>query len=146
MSNRRSRSASPFGWFTRVSRSTVRGISKLGDPSSPTFLQEVSLLHHDELHYPMVVHTSGYWDYYEDRVVELTALLGANQISIEHRYFGESRPVPTDWSKLTIEQMAADQHAIVTALKQVYEGKFITNGGSEMSSFPATTSGHDITE
>jgi hypothetical protein len=101
------------------------------DPQSPTFLQEVSLLHHDELNYPMVVHTSGYWDYYRDRVVELTALLGANQISIEHRYFGESRPVPTDWTKLTIDQMAADQHAIVSALRQLYEGAFITTGGSK---------------
>jgi hypothetical protein len=101
------------------------------DPSSPTFLQEVSLLHHDELHYPMVVQTSGYWDYYRDRAVELTAMLGANQISIEHRYFGESRPVPTDWSKLTIEQMAADQHVIISALKKIYEGSFITTGGSK---------------
>ncbi|HEX5062314.1 MAG TPA: S28 family serine protease, partial [Kofleriaceae bacterium] len=101
------------------------------DPNSATFLQEVSLLHHDELHYPMVVHTSGYWDYYLDRVVELTALLGANQISIEHRYFGESRPTPTDWTKLTIDQMAADQHEIVTALKKIYEGKFLTTGGSK---------------
>jgi hypothetical protein len=101
------------------------------NPSSPTFLQEVSLLHHDEINYPMVVHTSGYWDYYRDRVVELTGLLGANQISIEHRYFGESRPIPTDWSKLTIEQMAADQHAIISALKRVYDGKFLTTGGSK---------------
>jgi hypothetical protein len=101
------------------------------DPQSPTFLQEVSLLHHDELSYPMVVHTSGYWDYYLDRVVELTGLLGANQISIEHRYFGDSRPEPADWSKLTIEQMAADQHVIVTSLRRLYEGKFITTGGSK---------------
>lgn len=101
------------------------------DPQSPTFLQEVSLLHHDELSYPMVVHTSGYWDYYLDRVVELTGLLGANQISIEHRYFGDSRPEPADWSKLTIEQMAADQHVIVTSLRQLYGGKFLTTGGSK---------------
>lgn len=100
------------------------------DPQSPTFLQKVSLLHHDET-YPMVVYTSGYWDYYNDRVVELTGLLGANQISIEHRYFGESRPEPADWSKLTIEQMAHDQHAIVSALKRVYRGAFITSGGSK---------------
>ncbi|HEY5944361.1 MAG TPA: S28 family serine protease [Kofleriaceae bacterium] len=101
------------------------------DPNSATFLQEVSLLHHDELHYPLVVHTSGYWDYYLDRPVELTALLGANQISIEHRYFGESKPVPADYSKLTIEQMAADQHVIVTSLRRLYEGKFLTTGGSK---------------
>lgn len=100
------------------------------DPESPTFLQKVSLLHRDES-FPMVVYTSGYWDYYNDRVVELTGLIGANQISIEHRYFGESRPEPADWSKLTIEQMAHDQHAIVTALRQLYEGAFITSGGSK---------------
>jgi hypothetical protein len=101
------------------------------DPASPTFLQKVSLLHHDELNYPMVVHTSGYWDYYLDRAVELTTLLGANQISVEHRYFGESRPEPADWSKLTIEQMAHDQHVITTSLRKLYEGKFITTGGSK---------------
>src|SRR5574338_1267608 len=101
------------------------------DPGGPTFLQEVSLLHHDEKNYPMVVHTSGYWDYYRDRVVELTALLGANQISIEHRYFGESRPEPADWSKLTIDQMAADEHEIVSALRQLYEGAFISTGASK---------------
>jgi hypothetical protein len=100
------------------------------DPASPTFLQKVSLLHHDES-YPMVVHTSGYWDYYNDRVVELTGLIGGNQISVEHRYFAESRPEPADWSKLTIEQMAHDQHVIVSALKQIYEGKFLTTGGSK---------------
>ena len=101
------------------------------DPEGPRFLQEVSLLHHDEVHRPMVVHTSGYWDYYLDHVVELTGLLGANQISIEHRFFGESRPEPADWTKLTIEQMAEDQHAIVGALRQLYEGAFLTTGGSK---------------
>src|SRR4026208_309704 len=40
------------------------------DPNSDTFLQKVSLLHHDEVNYPLIVHTSGYWDYYLDHVVE----------------------------------------------------------------------------
>jgi hypothetical protein len=100
------------------------------DPQSPTFLQEVSLLHR-ELSRPMVVFTSGYWDYYLDREVELTSLLDGNQVSIEHRYFGTSRPDPADWSKLTIAQMAADQHRIVTSLRTLYGGKFLTAGGSK---------------
>jgi hypothetical protein len=100
------------------------------DPTGPTFLQEVSLLHRDTAA-PMVVHTSGYWDYYLDSEVELTQLLGANQISIEHRFFAGSRPDPADWTKLTIEQMADDEHAIVTALQQVYSGAFISTGGSK---------------
>jgi hypothetical protein len=100
------------------------------NPASPTFLQEVSLLHFDTAR-PLVVHTSGYSDYYLDRIVELTAMLGANQISIEHRYFGASRPDPADWSKLTVEQMAEDEHAIVTALRTIYSGKAISTGGSK---------------
>jgi hypothetical protein len=100
------------------------------DPDGPTFQQEVSLLHRDPTA-PMIVQTSGYWDYYLDAPVELTRMLLANQISIEHRFFGESRPEPADWSKLTIEQMAADQHAIIAALRTVYDGAFVTTGGSK---------------
>ena len=102
------------------------------DPSAGTFQQEVSLLHRNEqAPVPMIVHTSGYWDYYLDDPVELTKLLGANQISIEHRYFGSSRPVPTDWTKLTIAQMAADEHEIIAALRSIYEGAFVSTGGSK---------------
>jgi hypothetical protein len=100
------------------------------DPHGQTFLQEVSLLHRDAFA-PMIVHTSGYWDYYLDHYVELTALLGANQISIEHRFFAGSRPDPADWTKLTIEQMADDEHAIVSALKDIYHGAYISTGGSK---------------
>jgi hypothetical protein len=100
------------------------------EPSGATFLQEVSLLHKDTTS-PMIVHTSGYWDYYRDSQVELTYLLGGNQISIEHRYFAGSRPESADWSKLTIEQMAEDEHAIVTSLKRLYTGAYISTGGSK---------------
>lgn len=100
------------------------------DPSGPTFQEEVSLLYRDPAA-PMIVQTSGYWDYYLDSPVELTRLLAANQISIEHRYFGTSRPVPTDWTKLTIEQMAGDEHAIIAALHTIFSGAFVTTGGSK---------------
>ncbi|MGE5182037.1 MAG: S28 family serine protease, partial [Acidobacteriota bacterium] len=100
------------------------------DPASPTFLVEASLLH-KSYEAPLVVHTSGYSDYYHDSVVELTHLLAANQISIEHRYFGTSRPEPADWTKLTIEQMADDEHDIVTSLRTLYRGAAITTGGSK---------------
>ena len=59
----------------------------------------------------------------------------ANQISIEHRFFGESRPEPADWSKCMIEQMAADQHAIIAALRTVYDGACLTTGGSKGGEF-----------
>lgn len=100
------------------------------DPAGPTFLQKVSLMHRD-VAAPMVEYTSGYWDYYNDRLVELTDLLDGNQVSIEHRFFDESRPEPADWSKLTIVQMAHDQHAITTSLRTLYSGAFITAGASK---------------
>jgi len=100
------------------------------NPGGATFQQEVSLIHIDGTK-PMVVQTSGYFDYYLDNPVELTNLLGANQISIEHRFFGESRPQPPDWSKLTIQQMAADEHAIIAGLRTIYPGTFLTTGGSK---------------
>lgn len=102
------------------------------DPSQGTFQQEVSLLHRSDLpNVPMVVHTSGYSDTTRDQIVELTQLLDANQVSIEHRYFGDSRPKPPDWTKLTIAQAAADEHEIITALHSIYAGAFLTTGGSK---------------
>jgi hypothetical protein len=101
-------------------------------PDRETFQQRVGLLHRNEQDpVPMIVHTSGYDDYYKDTPVELTRLLAANQVSIEHRFFGESRPADPDWSKLTIEQMAADEHDIITALRTIYGGAFVTTGGSK---------------
>ena len=102
------------------------------DPSIGTFQQEVSLLHRSSSEeVPMVVQTSGYADTILGHPVELTRLLAANQASIEHRYFGSSRPDPMDWTRLTIQQMAADEHEIIAALRTVYEGAFITTGGSK---------------
>ncbi|MEJ7599889.1 MAG: S28 family serine protease [Kofleriaceae bacterium] len=99
-------------------------------PGGQTFSQRVSLVHHD-LDVPMVALTSGYHDYYRDRTAELTNLVFGNQISIEHRYFADSRPEPTDWTKLTIEQMAADEHHIIEALRTIYDVPFLTTGGSK---------------
>jgi PS-10 peptidase S37 len=115
-----------------------------GDPSRGTFKQEVSLLHRNTAaDVPMIVQTSGYADSNLDQAVELTELLAANQVAIEHRYFGASTPIvastpvddstptPGDWSGLTIAQMAADEHEIITALRTIYDGAFLTTGGSK---------------
>lgn len=99
-------------------------------PGGATFMQRVTLLHKDEAA-PMVAMTTGYWDYQGDRLTELSNLIGANQISIEHRFFGESRPDPADWTKLTIEQMANDEHHIIDLLKTIYSGSFVTTGASK---------------
>jgi hypothetical protein len=99
-------------------------------PDGATFQQEVSLIHRD-LAAPMMAVTSGYEDYIHDFADEPTQLLHANQISIEHRFFAESRPSPEDWSKLTIAQMAADEHAIITQLKGIYHAPWVSSGASK---------------
>ncbi len=102
------------------------------DPSKGTFQQQVSLLHRDELApFPLIVYTSGYADEDGDKPVELTTMLDANQISIEHRFYGSSRPDPMDWSKLTVEQAAMDEHDIIQALRTIYEGSFLSVGESK---------------
>ena len=102
------------------------------DPSLGTFQQEVSLLHRSTAEsVPMVVQTSGYADTKGAEQVELTKLLAGNQAAIEHRYFGTSRPDPMDWTRLTIKQMATDEHEIIQALRTIYDGAFITTGVSK---------------
>src|ERR1043165_8542875 len=72
------------------------------DPSKGFFQQQVSLLHRNEqAPTPMIVNTSGYSDDWGDKPAELTMMLDANQVSIEHRFYGDSKPDPIDWQYLT---------------------------------------------
>jgi hypothetical protein len=100
-------------------------------PSGATFVQRFTLLH-KATDLPMVLHTSGY-DVYFDRPYrsEPTSLLGANQISVEQRFFTPSRPAPADWSTLNIWQAATDHHRIIAALKPIYGRRWISTGESK---------------
>ena len=62
---------------------------------------------------------------------ELSSRLGANQIFVEHRYFGESTPSPRNWDYLNAENAAADLHAVRQALAAVYPEKWIGTGVSK---------------
>lgn len=52
-------------------------------------------------------------------------------IFVEYRYFLESTPEPKDWQYLTAENSADDLHAITTAFKNIYPGKWIATGISK---------------
>jgi len=95
-----------------------------------TFEQYITLSHRD-VTAPMVLHTHGYANGRQFRLTEPASLLSANQITVEHRFFGQSRPEPADWSKLTLEQEAKDLHAIVEALKPIYGASWISTGASK---------------
>lgn len=101
-------------------------------PGEGTFEQRLTLLHRSS-GAPVVLATGGYGLAATPRPsqTEPTALLNANQVSVEHRFFSPSRPASADWSDLTIWQEATDEHRIVTALKSVYSGRWIQTGASK---------------
>ncbi len=102
------------------------------NPTGPTFKQRLTLLHRDYAA-PTVVYNSGYFVSTRGSRTQIAAMTSANQLSMEYRYFAPSRPNPADWTKLTIEQAAADQHRITQALKvRIYhDNKWLTTGASK---------------
>jgi hypothetical protein len=100
------------------------------NPAGPTFEQRFQLLHRAEDR-PMVLHTTGYDMPEVPFRSEPTALLDANQISVEQRFFTPSRPARADWTKLNIWQAATDHHRIVAELETVYTAKWISTGASK---------------
>lgn len=97
-------------------------------PDRGTFEQRLTLWHKSETA-PMVLYTGGYSLSSSTR--EITTLLGANQVSIEHRYFSQSRPATVDWNDLNVQQEASDEHAVVQALKTIYGAKWLGTGASK---------------
>lgn len=99
------------------------------NPDAGSFQQRVLLGHHS-IDRPMVVEIEGY-QIWSEKAGELSKLLKANQLTIEHRYFKNSMPDSIDWQYLNIKQAAADQHVIIQALKKIYKEKWITTGISK---------------
>ncbi len=100
------------------------------DPNSPTFPLK-GYYSHKDFNKPMVVVIDGY-AMYTSRPNELSRILGANQLTIEHRFFDQSRPKDSiPWSKLTIRQAAADEHQIIQAFKPFYKKKWASTGISK---------------
>ena len=102
-------------------------------PEKGSFRQRV-IVSHVGFDRPTVIVTEGYGAAYALRPQyreELSKLLNANMIFVEYRYFLESTPEPKDWQYLTAENSADDLHAITTAFKNIYPGKWIATGISK---------------
>lgn len=102
-------------------------------PDGDQFTQRI-FLSHLNFEAPVLFITEGYDAYYAAHpkyVNELTTMLGANQICVEHRYFGTSTPDSLIWDYLTISNAAADHHNIVELLKNIYSAKWISTGISK---------------
>lgn len=95
-----------------------------------TFHQR-AILSHIGKNRPLVVILEGY-SIYSAKASELAKLLDANQLVIEHRFFGNSKPEKIPWQELTVKQAAADQHHIIQIIKELYpNSKIITTGISK---------------
>lgn len=98
------------------------------NPQNGTFKHYMYLSHLD-FSKPMVIETHGYST--NNIKSEVSKLVNANQIAVEYRFYGKSRPEPLPWEYLTNDQAIADYHDIVMKLKQLYTGKWISTGISK---------------
>lgn len=99
------------------------------NPDGEKFGQRVFVSHAD-YNKPVLLGTAGY-SARGNSGGELQQILGGNQVTVEHRFFGRSVPSPVKWEKLTVKQSADDLHAVVTAMKKLYKGKWVSSGTSK---------------
>ncbi|WP_037676640.1 S28 family serine protease [Streptomyces griseus] len=100
------------------------------DRAAGTFEQRLTLLH-TATDRPTVLFTTGYEATLTPRRTEPTVVLGGNQLQVEHRYFGDSRPPTADYAHLTVRQAADDHHRVVRLFRTLYPGAWISTGGSK---------------
>lgn len=103
------------------------------NPNGETFKQRVFLSLNEKTK-PVVLVTEGYnanRAAKKNYITEITKVLDANQIFVEHRYWGTSFPDSTNYDYLTIEQSANDHHRIVELFKAFFSGKWINTGISK---------------
>ncbi|MFD3436282.1 S28 family serine protease [Streptomyces sp. NPDC058685] len=100
-------------------------------PQRGSFTQRLTLWH-KATDRPTVLHTGGYT--LASGTAQVTTVLDANQVSVEHRYFGPSRPAGAaadDWSELTVWQEASDEHRVTQALRVIERGRWLGTGASK---------------
>lgn len=103
------------------------------NPEKGTFGQRVFVMNAG-IDRPTVIVTEGYGAAYASNPRyrdEISKLLDANIIFVEHRYFLESVPDSAGWKYLTAENSAYDLHRIATAFKEIYKNKWIATGVSK---------------
>lgn len=99
------------------------------DPSKGFFYQK-AFLSHKAFDRPTVINTAGYSKTKND-ILEITDLLNANQIAVEHRFFGESLPDSLEYKYLNLKQATADLHHINQLFNNIYTGKWVSSGISK---------------
>lgn len=110
-------------------RISIKQLIDHRNPKSGYFSQKIYLSHIDDKA-PTVLVTEGY-QAKRNYLSEPARILNANQLIVEHRFFGESVPDTLDWSKLTTFQAASDHHHIVDLFKKIYTNNWLSTGISK---------------
>lgn len=98
------------------------------NPEAGTFKHYMYVSHAD-INNPTVLVTDGYASY--QRTTELSKVFKGNQVIVEYRMYGKSRPDSIPWKYLTNDAAIEDYHTIVGKLKQLYKGKWLSTGISK---------------
>jgi len=93
-----------------------------------TFKHYFYLSHVDESK-PTVFITEGYNA--TPRTYELSKIFKGNQVQVEYRFYGKSRPDTIPWEYLKNDLAIEDYHKIISKLKRLYSGKWISTGISK---------------
>ena len=114
--------------FTQAYHLTLEQPLDHFDKSKGTFKQHMYLSHvaNDA---PFLMETCGYEAY--DFTKEIAKMTKGNQLVIEYRYFGNSKPDSIDWQYLRNKQAVEDYHHINTTFKTIYSGQWISSGVSK---------------
>jgi len=98
------------------------------NPEAGTFKHYVYLSHID-VNKPTVIVTEGYKA--NPRTYELSKIFKGNQVQVEYRFYGKSRPDSIPWQYLKNDQAVEDYHQLVKKLKTLYKSKWISTGISK---------------
>ena len=99
------------------------------DTTQGFFYQKI-FLSHKSTDRPMVMNVNGYISF-SNQISDWTKVLEANQIYIEHRYFGESKPDIIDYEYLNISNATKDLHRIKEVFSDIYKNGWISVGISK---------------
>lgn len=105
------------------------------NPQAGKFAQRVIVSNYNK-YSPVIFVTEGYDADYAVKstyINELSKIIEANQLIVEHRYFGKSAPSNINWEYLNIKNACDDLHRIQRIFKRLFnnENKWIATGISK---------------
>ncbi|MFA9392331.1 MAG: S28 family serine protease [Prolixibacteraceae bacterium] len=106
-----------------------------GNPQAGKFLQRLIVSDYNS-YSPVIFVTEGYVADYAIKssyINELSGIIEANQLVVEHRYFGKSVPDDKNWDYLTMANAAADLHRIHRIFERIFNknNKWVATGISK---------------